>query len=154
MRSCPKKVAAQAPLFNVVEGILCFVGPKTGGQARKVVPRQWRQSLVKGYHSGEMSGHFSGPKLLKAIAQRWWWQGMYCDVTEHCSSCPQCTVVNASGHMHQPLLQPIPVQRPFQELPVKRKGNKYVVFRDFLTKWPFVFPVLDQKASWLVKLLV
>ena len=70
--------------------------------------------------------------------------------------------VNASGRVHQPLLQPIPVQRPFQivgvdvmELPVTRKGNKYVVvFQDFLTKWPFVFPVPDQKASRLVKLLV
>ena len=157
-----KKIAAQAPLFDVVEGILCFVGPKTGGPGRKVVPRQLRQSLVESYHSGEMSGHFSGPKLLKAIARHWWWQGMYRDVTEHCSSCPQCTVVNASGRVHQPLLQPIPVQRPFQivgvdvmELPVTRKGNKYVVvFQDFLTKWPFVFPVPDQKASRLVKLLV
>ena len=56
---------------------------------------------------------------------------MYRDVTEHCSSCPQCAVVNTSGWVHQPLLQPIPVQGPFQivgvdvmELPVTKKGNK------------------------------
>ena len=87
-----KKIAAHAPQFGVVEGILCFVGPKTDGPGRKVVPRQLKKSLVESYHSGEISGHFSGPKLLKAIARHWWWQGMYRDVTEHCSSCPQRTV--------------------------------------------------------------
>ena len=157
-----KKVAAQAPLFDVIDGILCFVGPKSNGRGRRVVPKQLRKALVEGYHGSTMSGHFSGPKLVKALSRHWWWQGMHRDVSEHCNSCPECTVVNASGRVHQPLLQPIPVQRAFQivgvdvmELPLTRKGNKYVaVFQDFLTKWPFVFPMPDQKAVRLVKLLV
>eukprot|EP00731_Ephydatia_muelleri_P011030 Em0005g1616a len=58
-------------------------------------------------------------------------------------------------------LHPIPVQRPFQilgvdimELPVTEKGNHYViVFQDFLTKWPLVFPAPDQKAIRIARLL-
>ena len=40
------------------------------------------------------------------------------------------------------------------DLPVSDSGNHHVVvFQDFLMKWPLVFPVLDQKAVGLVKLL-
>lgn len=53
-----------------------------------------------------------------------------------------------------PSLKPIPVSRVFQivgmdimELPKTSSGNRYVVvFQDFLSKWPMVFPVADQKA--------
>ena len=41
------------------------------------------------------------------------------------------------------------------ELPRTEKGNKYaVVFQDFFSKWPMVFPVFDQKAIHLARLLV
>ena len=41
------------------------------------------------------------------------------------------------------------------ELPKTEKGNKYVlVMQDFLTKWPLVFLMPDQKTTRIVKLLV
>ena len=48
----------------------------------------------------------------------------------------------------------IPVDRIFQifrvdvvDLPKTDRGNQHVVvFQDFLSKWPFVFPLPDQKA--------
>lgn len=41
------------------------------------------------------------------------------------------------------------------ELPKTERGNKYVlVLQDFLTKWPFVFPMPDQKTTRIVKILV
>ena len=83
---------------------------------------------------------------------------MYSDVTKHCASFPQCPIVNGNRRINRPPPSPIPVQRPFQimgvdvmELPVTDSGNHHVV--DFLTKWPLVFPVPDQKAVRLVKLL-
>ena len=40
------------------------------------------------------------------------------------------------------------------DLPVTESGNRHVVvFQDFLTKWPLAFPVPDQKAIRLVRLL-
>ena len=87
---------------------------------------------------------------------------MYKDALDHSKSCPQCAIVSGGGHVHKPLLHPIPVERAFQilgvdimELPKTSKGNQYVVvFQDFLTKWPMVFPVPDQKALRIVQLLV
>ena len=62
----------------------------------------------------------------------------------------------------RPPLHPIPVQRVFQivgvdilDLPRTEAGNKHVVvFQDFLSKWPLVYPVPDQKAIHLARLLV
>ena len=87
---------------------------------------------------------------------------MYNDVQQYCKSCPECAIATGGSRPSKPLLSPIPVQRPFQivgvdvmELPMTKRGNKYVVvFQDLFTKWPMVYPVPDQKSSRLVSLLV
>ena len=41
------------------------------------------------------------------------------------------------------------------DLPKTSSGNKHViVFQDYLSKWPMVYPMPDQKAERIVKLLV
>lgn len=117
---------------------------------------------MQDYHSGNMAGHFSGVRLYKTLARRWWWDGMYTDTVNYCQSCPQCAIVSGIGRRCNPPLKPIPIERVFQlvgvdimELPKTSEGNRYVVvFQDFLSKWPFVFATKDQKATTLVKLLV
>ena len=63
----------------------------------------------------------------------------------------------------RPPLQPIPpVGGPFHciamdilQLPITANGNRYVaVFMDYLTKWPEVFAIPDQKAETVAKLFV
>ena len=63
----------------------------------------------------------------------------------------------------RPPLQPIPpVGGPFHriamdilQLPITASGNRYVaVFMDYLTKWPEVFAIPDQKAETVAKLFV
>ena len=86
---------------------------------------------------------------------------MHKDCVEYYRSCVECAIVKGTGRVHKPPLHPIPVQRPFQiigvdvmELPVTQQGNRYViVFRDFLTKWPLVYPAPDQKSIRIAKLL-
>ena len=79
---------------------------------------------------------------------------MFADVTQHCSACPQCAIVSGSGHVNKPPLHPIPFQIVGVDLPLTESGNRHVVvFQDFLTKWPLVYPVPDQKPLRLVKLL-
>ena len=157
-----RKVAAQAPLFTLVDGVLFFINPKYRDRKQCVVPRHLQQTIMEEHHSSPMSGHFSGEKLYKVLSRHWWWQGMYGDVIAHCRSCPQCAIVNASGKINKPPLHPIPVERVFQiigvdimDLPLTANGNRHVVvFQDFLSKWPLVFPVPDQKAERLARLLV
>ena len=57
---------------------------------------------------------------------------------------------------------PIPINGPFDrigvdilQLPKSSSGNRYaVVFMDYLTKCPEVFPTADQTAPTIAKLLV
>ena len=157
-----RKVAAQAPSFTILDNILYYLDSTKKDRKRCVVPSHLRQQVMEEYHSGPLSGHFSGDKLYKTLVHHWWWQGMYTDALNHCSSCPQCAIVNPSGRVNKPPLQPIPVSRPFQivgvdimDLPCTKSGNKHVVvFQDYLTKFPLVFPVPDQKAIRLARLLV
>ena len=86
---------------------------------------------------------------------------MYENVINYCHKCPQCVFVSGSGKCTKPPLHPIPVSKPFQivgvdvmDLPMTADGNKHmVVFQDYFTKWPMVYPVPDQKATQLDELL-
>ena len=87
---------------------------------------------------------------------------MYQDTKRFTTNCPQCAIVTGGSRRHRPPLHPIPVSRPFQivvvdilELPKTDSGNQYLlVLQDFLTKWPFAFPLADQKTHRIVELLV
>ena len=86
-----RKIAAQAPSFTIVDNILYYLDSATKKDRKRcVVPSHLRQQVMEEYHSGPLSGHFSGEKLYKTLVHRWWWQGMYTDVLNHCSSCPVC----------------------------------------------------------------
>ena len=86
---------------------------------------------------------------------------MYSDALHYARNCPECAIVSGGGQQHRPALHPIPVQRPFQivgvdimDLPRTQQGNKHViVFQDFFTKWPMVYPVPDQKALRIAQLI-
>ena len=67
-----RKVAAQAPSFSLLNGILYFVDSKNKNRKRCVVPVQMRTQLMEENHSGPMAGHFSADKLYKRMAIHWW----------------------------------------------------------------------------------
>ena len=101
-----------------------------------------------------MAGHFAGPRLYASLSRHWWWRTMYIDALEFSRGCGE-------GRRCKPTLHPIPSATPFQiigvdimELPLTERGNRYViVFQDFLTKWPMVFPAPDQKAIIISRLV-
>jgi len=86
---------------------------------------------------------------------------MYSVSIKYADSCPECTIATGMGCHNKPPLHPISVSRPFQivgvdlmELPKTRQGNKYViVFQDYLTKWPLVYPLPDQSALTIARIL-
>ena len=87
---------------------------------------------------------------------------MHRDCVQFARNCPECAIVSGGGKVAKPPLHPIPVARPFQivgvdimDLLTTNQGNKHVlVFQDYLTKWPMVFPIPDQKSQHIVHFLV
>jgi len=109
--------------LTILLHLLNFVDSKNNHRQRCAAPKSLHTQLLEKNHSGPLAGHFSGEKL-------WWWPGMLADVTKHYSACPQCAIVNGSGHVNKPPLNPIPVQRVFQiigvdvmDLPLTESGN-------------------------------
>ena len=157
-----RKIALQASLFTIDDEILYYVDPRQKQQRRVAVPRHLYEQILRESHSGEMCGHFSGKRTYATLVRLWWWDGMHTDVLRFVRNCPVCATVSGGGKVIRPPLHPIPVQRPFQligvdvmDLPMTNDGNCHVVvFQDYLTKWPLVFPVPDQKSIRLVRLLV
>ena len=158
-----RTVAAWALNFIVMDNVLYFVENRRGGGGRRrvAVPSHLQKQLLEDSHGGRNAGHFSGPDLYAALRRKWWWRNMYRYAVEFCRSCGECATVGGVGRQNKPPLHPIPVQRPFQivgldvmELLKTEQGNRYViVFQDFMTKWPLVFPTPDQKAIRLAKLI-
>ena len=157
-----RKLTSHAHLFTLENQILYFMDTKHHHRKRAAVPAQLREGVVANAHSGPYAGHFSTNRLYNALIRTWWWEGMYSYVDRYCKSCPQCATVSGAGRPGRPPLQPIPVKRPFQifgvdvmGLPKTESGNKHVlVFQDFLTKWPLVFPIPDQKTTRIARILV
>jgi len=157
-----QRIVTVATNLVILDNVLYFVDNKRAGRRRAAVPSHLRSQIMEQYHGGRMSGHFSGSRLYATLCYSWWWENMYTDAVNFASKCAECCIVNGTGNKKKPPLHPIPVQRPFQiigidimELPRTAKGNRYVVvMQDFLTKWPLVFPVPDQKADRLARLIV
>ena len=157
-----RRIILQKPVFTMEHGMLIYIDAKQDHRRRVVVPDHLKQQILTEHHASLMGGHFAAKKTYGAIVRHWWWDGMYSDTQEFTRNCPQCTVVTGGGQHHRPPLHPIPVSRPFQivgvdvmKLPRTDRGNRYVlVFQDFLTKWPLVFPMPDQKSQRIAELLV
>ena len=156
-----RKVAAQESQYSIVDGILYYVDHRHDNCRRVAVPQHLRERLLQETHGGRHGGHFSNHKIYNTLLKHWWWPGMHADVVTFCKRCPDCAIVTGGSRQHRPPLRPIPVERPFQkigvdimDLPCTLRGNRHVVvFQDMLTKWPMVFPVPDQKAERLARLL-
>ena len=152
----------QATLFMVMDGVLYFLDPHKKDHRRVVVPTHLQTEVIKIAHGGLFGGHFSGNRVHNMLSRTLWWEKMYADILSYCKSCPNCPFVSGGGRVGQPPLHPIHIFKAFQilgmdvmELPKTDKGNGYVlVIQDFLTKWPLVFPMPDQKTIRIVKILV
>ena len=156
-----KKIVTESPRFGLIDGVLYFEYPSCPHQWCIVVPKHLQQKLVEA-HSGQFAGHFAEKKVYDRIRRYYWWKGIRSDVRRHCRACLTCASRRGGRKPPRPPLHPIPVGGPFHclgvdvlQLPLTRNGNRYVVvFADYLTKWIEAFPVPDQTAETIAKLLV
>ena len=128
---------------------------------RVVVPTDIRKELFNDVHSGIFGAHLRSAKIHSQLAQHHWWPSMRVDINSWARACTVCASRQVGKPLH-PCLTPLPVGGSFDrvgvnvvQLPTSNKGNKYViVFVDYLTKWPEVFPVKDQNSLTIAKLLI
>ena len=60
-------IAAQAPNYCIIDGILYFIHTKKRKCKLMVVPKQLRQRIMQEYHVGPLGGHYSGNRLYNVL---------------------------------------------------------------------------------------
>jgi len=154
-----RRLVLTSSSYSLIDGVLYFNQPD--GHLLLVVPRDQRQKLIQEAHGGILSGHLREMKTYSQLQKHYWWPGLRTDVRKWCQSCLVCASRHV-GKAQKPPLSPIPVAGPFDclgvdviQFPCSYDGNKYaIVFMDYLTKWPEVFPVANQTAETIAQALV
>ena len=157
-----KRIVYESRHFDLLDGVLHHESPHFPGRWCVAVPSDLRSRLLDDAHSGLLAGHLAEKRVYDRLRRTYWWSGMRGDVRKHCRSCLACATRKGTGRATRPPLQPIPVGGPFHtigvdilKLPQTFDGNQYVVvFLDYLTKWVEAFPVADQRAETVARLLV
>ena len=157
-----KKLVLEGRNYDVIRGVLYYEPPTVPGRLCVVVPDELRPALLQEAHATSWAGHFAFQKVYDRIRRNYWWQGMRADVYHFCRACLVCASRKGTGRRMKPALTPIPVGGPFHrvgvdilQLPTTVNGNSYVVcFVDYLTKWVEAFPMSDQRAETISRLLV
>ena len=145
--------------YAVLDGVLYHV--ENDKTLRVIPPQSRREELFQEVHGGMFGGHLRDAKVHGNLSRHYWWPGMRADILKWCKACLTCASRHV-GRAVKPPLTPIPVSGPFDRIgvdviqfPRSYDGNQYaVVFVDYLTKWPEVFPVSDQTALTIARLLV
>ena len=134
--------------IEVIDGVLYHV--ESDKTLRVILPMSYRKMLFEEAHREQFGAHLGSSRVDGQLVRTYWWSTMRTNITHWSRSCTICASRQVGQPLH-PLLTPLPVGGPFDRIgvdviqfPKSSKGNKYaVVFMDYLTKWPEVFPTRD-----------
>ena len=154
-----RRIVLSQKLYHLRDRVLYHISENK--TLRVIPPAGDRRGIFEEAHGGAFGGHLREAKMHIQLAKHYWWPGMRKDIGGWCRACLVC----ASRRIGQPVtppLTPIPVAGPFDRIgvdvlkfPMSDQGSQYaIVFVDYLTKWPEVFPVADQSAITIARLLV
>ena len=148
------------------DGTLCreFTVNSTGRRyLQKIVPSSMRSSVADELHKGLNGGHLRLRRARTRLQSRFYWPHWSTDVRLAKHRCPQCSKYHKPRPKHQGALQPLQTGEPWERLsiditgphPVSSRGNVYILsVIDHFSKWVELFPMKNQEASTVAKLLV
>src|SRR5436190_18335007 len=144
--------------FGVEYGILHR--KKTNGDKLRVLKEDETDTVIFIMHNHPTGGHFGKDTTYDKISTRFWWKGMYKDITEYIRRCDSCQRRGNKGG--KGYLNPIKVGKPFERIgidfvgPLDRteKGNRYIlVVTDYLTKWPEAKAMKEATAENVIRFI-
>ena len=121
-----------------------------------------RYEVLVNAHDDIAGGHLGVYKTYGKLRDRYYWRVMYKDVEHWIRSCNDCATRKKPRNKSRAPLLPIPVSAAFDRmavdilgpLSVTWTGNRYiVVFVEYLSKWPEIFPVKNTDAVTIARLI-
>ena len=102
-------------------------------------------------------------RTLDQVRRRAYWVGWAADVRRFCKQCSACCCYWRGKAPRQGLLQPMATGEPWERIgvdvtgphPKSKNGNVYILtLIDHFSKWCYAFPMRNQEASTIARLLV
>ena len=153
-----------ASLHLTADGTLYREWPHRGQIARQiVVPSTLRQTIADQLHRGLNGGHLGLRRARLQLQKRYYWPGWGRDVRQAQMRCEACARCKRPPNKRQGPLQPMVVGEPWERLgidvtgphPTSARGNVYILtIIDHFSKWVELFPMRNQEAITVAKILV
>jgi len=130
---------------------------------QKVVPHSLREQIADEYHKGLNGGHLGYRRAKARVQKRFFWPGWATAVRLAKRRCTQCTKYQRARPQRQGELCPMISGEPWERVsidvtgphPVSTKGNAYILtVIDHFTKWVELFPMRNQEAPTVARILV
>ncbi|XP_063293534.1 uncharacterized protein LOC134578463 [Pelobates fuscus] len=138
-------------------------GPKQKRQL--VVPRKYRQELLRIGHDVPLAGHLGIRKTGYRITQNFFWPGVSDDVRAYCQTCEVCQRIGKKGDHPKAKLVSMPIiEEPFTRVAVdiigplaqpSRSGKRYILtIVDYATRYPEAVALSNIQAETVAEALV
>ena len=152
--------------LHIQDGVLflkILVGKAHEGSGQFIVPRGLVDEILHLSHNSLLGGHLGQKKTRSKVKQRFYWFGMRETVNNWVTSCDVCGMIKRPSRPPRAPLGTMTVGGVMDRLstdilgplPLTPRGNVYVlVVTDHFTKWVEAFPVPDQTAPTVAKVIL
>ncbi|XP_068220404.1 uncharacterized protein [Palaemon carinicauda] len=117
-----------------------------------VVPRKFRELIMKMAHDSLLAGHFSNCKTKDKVFALYFWPGATADILRYCRSCDICQRTTSQGRVKKAPLQTVPIiTEPFAKVavdivgplsPPSEDGHRFILtLVDCATRYPEAIPL-------------
>lgn len=130
-----------------------------------VVPKEYRDNVLKLTHEGVMGGHMEVRKTTQRILMDIFWPGIQTRVKRFCQSCDSCQRTIPKGRVRPVPFGKMPlISTPFERVavdidgpltPRTDKGNRYILtLVDFTTRYPEAIPLKNIETEHVAEALL
>ncbi|KAH3717167.1 hypothetical protein DPMN_059947 [Dreissena polymorpha] len=130
-----------------------------------VVPKEFRDEIMKIAHESLLGGHLGMQKTLDKVLSQFHWSGVMSDVKRFCTSCDTCQRMTSKGKVSKVPLGEMPlIDTPFKRVavdligpitPVSDRGNRYILtVVDYATRYPEAMALKNIETETVAEALV